>query len=782
MSDIVTSKLKTLSRPIMNPRHEEPRGHIILHAEEVNASFNYTVRILFSGKNIEKSSFFGSLDTYLSVSRSTEGGDYVTVAKTEVIKGNQNPNWRAFTISAQKLCNGDMKRPLKVQCLDANKSGPSALIGEFVTDLEVLRAAKRRDYDLIHPEHKRKRKGYINSGTIHLNSCEMVKEYSFLDYVVGGCDINLIVAIDFTASNNPPTDPSSLHHMNMNNPNEYVRVIRSVGSILADYDSDRLFPVFGFGAKLPPNWQVSHCFPLNGNYANPEIAEIEGIVQTYYRTLTSVQLYGPTIFSEVVSYAGNLASNNCTQENQKYFILLIITDGVITDMDATVDAIVKASSSALSIIIVGVGSADFGHMRTLDADDEPLKASWGEYMRRDIVQFVPYRKYMNDPERLAKETLEEVPKQFISYMKSRGYFPNAPTGLNRVEQTITTTTTTSLPPQVTVVQSVQPIQPLQPSQSIHLAPTQSTIQPQMQPPIQPQMQPPMQPPTQIQPPMQIPITQVQPPMQPAMQPPTTQIQPPIQIPIHPLQNPPILNSGQQQPPQYNGVQPSPSQPGYGQPPMQPMPNIQPPPPQIPNAGPQYQVGPSSQPGQPFGTLGRTHSVSAPPNTNYNQPVSGYQPPLQQQPPYMSTPVPQLSSNPPIPPYMNSAPQPKSVIPGPPPPSSQPHHYSNPDTVPKYPYPTNNNYGSNPYPSNNNYGSNPYPTAPQPSSPRQYYPEPTGPYPQPTGQYGQTVYSTSPYNSSSGVAPPQNNSNNGYPGTYSQTGVPPPTSHYQPQYQ
>ena len=37
-------------------------------------------------------------------------------------------------------------------------------------------------------------------------------------------------------------------------------------------------------------------------------------------------------------------------------------------------------------------------------------------MERDIVQFVPFRDFKNDPYRLAQETLNEVPRQFISYM------------------------------------------------------------------------------------------------------------------------------------------------------------------------------------------------------------------------------------------------------------------------------------------------------------------------------------------------------------------------------
>lgn len=80
---------------------------------------------------------------------------------------------------------------------------------------------------------------------------------------------------------------------------------------------------------------------------------------------------------------------------QQYFVLLIITDGVITDMDQTRVAIVAASHLPMSIIIVGVGGADFTDMEILDGDDGRLRSPSGEPAVRDIVQFVPYRKFQN---------------------------------------------------------------------------------------------------------------------------------------------------------------------------------------------------------------------------------------------------------------------------------------------------------------------------------------------------------------------------------------------------
>lgn len=74
-------------------------------------------------------------------------------------------------------------------------------------------------------------------------------------------------------------------------------------------------------------------------------------------------------------------------------VLLILTDGEITDFDQTRDAIVRASRLPMSIIIVGVGPADFKAMELLDGDDGMLKSTLGEPVARDIVQFVPYRHF-----------------------------------------------------------------------------------------------------------------------------------------------------------------------------------------------------------------------------------------------------------------------------------------------------------------------------------------------------------------------------------------------------
>ena len=62
-------------------------------------------------------------------------------------------------------------------------------------------------------------------------------------------------------------------------------------------------------------------------------------------------------------------------------------------MADTREAIVHASHLPMSVIIVGVGNADFSDMQMLDGDDGILRSPKGGPVLRDIVQFVPFRNF-----------------------------------------------------------------------------------------------------------------------------------------------------------------------------------------------------------------------------------------------------------------------------------------------------------------------------------------------------------------------------------------------------
>uniref|UniRef100_G1U356 Copine-1 n=1 Tax=Oryctolagus cuniculus TaxID=9986 RepID=G1U356_RABIT len=423
LGQIVSSQM--LSLPLMmKPGKPAGRGTITVSAQELKDSRVVTMEV--AARNLDKKDFLGKSDPFLEFFRQGDGKWHLTY-RSEVIKNNLNPTWKRFSVPLQHFCGGDPSTPLQVRCSDYDSDGSHDLIGAFYTSLSQLQNVPA-EFECIHPEKQQKKKSYKNSGTICVKICQVETEYSFLDYVMGGCQINFTVGIDFTGSNGDPSSPDSLHYLSPTGVNEYLTALWSVGSVVQDYDSDKLFPAFGFGAQVPPDWQVSHEFALNFNPRNPYCAGIQGIVDAYRQALPQVRLYGPTNFAPIINHVARFAAQAAHQGTaSQYFVLLLLTDGAVTDVEATREAVVRASNLPMSVIIVGVGNADFEAMEQLDADGGPLRTHFGEAAARDIVQFVPYRRFQNAPrEALAQTVLAEVPTQLVSYFKAQGWPPFKP--------------------------------------------------------------------------------------------------------------------------------------------------------------------------------------------------------------------------------------------------------------------------------------------------------------------------------------------------------------------
>ncbi|KAK6185839.1 hypothetical protein SNE40_007985 [Patella caerulea] len=404
-------------------------GTIIVRTEEIKEG-GEILQATFRATKLDNKDFMGKSDPYLEILKETMDGSWQVVHRTEVVKNNLNPSWRPFSIPLQIACGGDRKKRIRMDVYDWDSDGSHDFIGGFMTNIEEMTAqGKEPSWPCINEKKKAKKKKYTDSGVVVLTSCKITKDYSFLDYIFGGMQINFTVGIDFTASNGNPREPSSLHYINPNQPNEYMQAIRAVGYVCQDYDSDKLFPVLGFGAKIPPQYQVSHEFAVNFNMQNPYCAGIEGVVQAYMNCITQVQLYGPTNASPIINHVARFAATAQQEESTKgahaYYVLLLLTDGVLTDMSNTLYSVVQASKLPMSLIIVGVGNADFHDMDTLDGDNGVLRAPNGQSAVRDIVQFVPFRDFKRaSPAELARHVLAEVPKQVTGYYKMRGMIPN----------------------------------------------------------------------------------------------------------------------------------------------------------------------------------------------------------------------------------------------------------------------------------------------------------------------------------------------------------------------
>ncbi|XP_017365632.2 copine-4 [Cebus imitator] len=420
---------RKLSKSLLKHGNTAGKSSITVIAEELSGNDDY-VELAFNARKLDDKDFFSKSDPFLEIFRMNDDATQQLVHRTEVVMNNLSPAWKSFKVSVNSLCSGDPDRRLKCIVWDWDSNGKHDFIGEFTSTFKEMRGAmegKQVQWECINPKYKAKKKNYKNSGTVILNLCKIHKMHSFLDYIMGGCQIQFTVAIDFTASNGDPRNSCSLHYIHPYQPNEYLKALVAVGEICQDYDSDKMFPAFGFGARIPPEYTVSHDFAINFNEDNPECAGKaqhgkKPVSQSFPSHLSHCS------FSSLVSHV----SYNCLQQRsrlsgstlQQYFILLILTDGVITDMADTREAIVHASHLPMSVIIVGVGNADFSDMQMLDGDDGILRSPKGEPVLRDIVQFVPFRNFKHaSPAALAKSVLAEVPNQVVDYYNGKGIKP-----------------------------------------------------------------------------------------------------------------------------------------------------------------------------------------------------------------------------------------------------------------------------------------------------------------------------------------------------------------------
>ena len=184
--------------------------------------------------------------------------------------------------------------------------------------------------------------------------------------------------------------------------------------------------MYGFGGRPPLSNKVSHCFNLTFT-DDPNVQGLPEVLKTYRNSLFQIKFDGPTYFAPVITQVMNEIKREMDNGiNNHYYILMILTDGIINDMDATCDVIYDAAFLPMSIIIIGIGNANFTNMETLDGDDELLRNSKDEVTKRDLVQFVQFNKYANRVENegvineLAEDVLKEIPRQVEEYFALTG--------------------------------------------------------------------------------------------------------------------------------------------------------------------------------------------------------------------------------------------------------------------------------------------------------------------------------------------------------------------------
>ena len=418
-------------------------GHVVIRADRV-AKENHQHKFLLACSELKGFGMCGSIKPFLRIVKpqmtpklrklleldQVAPDDYNSFAWVKVYESEHhtNPSFtlRPFEIKSSKLCNSMKNVPFKIQLWSYRSNGSHSYKAECMVTLNALEKGQKV-FEL-------RRAGGGSWGQVRFVEHKQRICYSFLEYLNGGLQIKLITSIDFTGSNGVPRMPSSLHYNNPMQRNQYQKAIEAVGEILLNYDHDKKVPVYGFGAKTRfpghgKSIQTNHFFPCSGDMQNCAGEGVPGIFRLYNYALSNVELSGPTYFAPTIKEVVQFTKAKESRNPYNYTVLLILTDGCIHDMGETIHSIVGASTLPLSIIIIGVGDENFDKMEALDSDDTLLRDPFtGKTAKRDIVQFVEFKRYANYPAELAAQVLEELPRQVTNHYSYRRLNPKtAPT-------------------------------------------------------------------------------------------------------------------------------------------------------------------------------------------------------------------------------------------------------------------------------------------------------------------------------------------------------------------
>ena len=82
-------------------------------------------------------------------------------------------------------------------------------------------------------------------------------------------------------------------------------------------------------------------------------------MDAYWKRLENIKLGGPTYLTPVIQQIAAYAEKEVSQCSQHYTIGLVIVDGIVNDVDNLTDKLVDVGNLPLSIVVVGIGPADF---------------------------------------------------------------------------------------------------------------------------------------------------------------------------------------------------------------------------------------------------------------------------------------------------------------------------------------------------------------------------------------------------------------------------------------
>lgn len=358
-----------------------------------------------------------------------EDQSWEVVWKSEVVKDSLNPTWMESRLPLQLLCNDKQDNPLKITIWDYEKHSASHDLMGFVESTVAELVAKAKENTIPVLLVKREKKKWFGGsklktvGLLKVLKSSVVTIPSMLQYLSGGCSLDVMVGIDCTVANGEKGSEKSLHYAASHWLNDYQAGIQKLGTILENFARGKYSNMWGYGAKIKDEEKDIHLM-------SDHICLGKELLQVYDKCVVDNAdiAFGPTANLKPLIQAATFRTIRASKRRQCYTVLCIFTAGKVDDLQETIDLICTAAEDApLSIVIIGVGNRDFKAVESLVGDETGrLRDSRGIPIAREIVTFVSFKQFAGNATEVVAEALKEIPEQFVTHFVNNGTKPLAP--------------------------------------------------------------------------------------------------------------------------------------------------------------------------------------------------------------------------------------------------------------------------------------------------------------------------------------------------------------------
>ena len=200
----------------------------------------------------------------VSIKASSNNKEYMMIHNTPKRKNTANGCvFPEFSVNSNKI--GEDNSTLKFEFYEIKKS-----VQKILGELEISLIG-------LYNNNNKKISIFRNNLVVGKLRATLTKDdhNNFLNYISDGYCLKLIVGVDYCVKTRQ-TEYDNYDTHTRKIMNLYKKALMDIGGLLKYYDDDPRTVALGFGAKLPPEYNVvSHCFALNGDYFHPEVDSLE---------------------------------------------------------------------------------------------------------------------------------------------------------------------------------------------------------------------------------------------------------------------------------------------------------------------------------------------------------------------------------------------------------------------------------------------------------------------------------------------------------------------------